>query len=57
MSKLNNIEVTGEHKQLLITDASGKLTLWVKNSMPEDWDVDPHCLKVMLWGFRPTTGI
>lgn len=26
LSKLNNIEVTGEHKQLLITDASGKLT-------------------------------
>ena len=25
LSKLNNIEVTGEHKQLLITDASGKL--------------------------------
>ena len=26
LSKLNNIEVTGEHKQLLITDNSGKLT-------------------------------
>lgn len=42
LSKLNNIEVTGEHKQLLITDASGKLTFVGKEFNAGGlWDVDP----------------
>lgn len=46
MSKLNNIEVTGEHKQLLITDASGKLTFVGKEFNAGGlWDVDPTLSK------------
>ena len=46
LSKLNNIEVTGEHKQLLITDASGKLTFVGKEFNAGGlWDVDPTLSK------------
>ena len=46
LSKLNNIEVTGEHKQLLITDASCKLTFVGKEFNAGGlWDVDPTLSK------------
>lgn len=46
LSKLNNIEVTGEHKQILITDASGKLTFVGKEFNAGGlWDVDPTLSK------------
>ena len=46
LSKLNNIEVTGEHKQLLITDASGKLTFVGKEFNAGGlWDVEPTLSK------------
>ena len=42
LSKLNNIEVTGAHQQLLITDNSGKLTFEGKEFNAGGlWDVDP----------------
>ena len=46
LSKLNNIEVTGAHQQLLITDASGKLTFEGKEFNAGGlWDVDPTLAK------------
>ena len=42
LSKLNGVEVTGAHQQLLITDASGKLTFEGKEFNAGGlWDVDP----------------
>ena len=42
LSKLNGIEVTGAHQQLLITDNSGKLTFEGKEFNAGGlWDVDP----------------
>lgn len=46
LSKLNNIEVTGAHQQLLITDVSGKLTFEGKEFNAGGlWDVDPTLAK------------
>lgn len=46
LSKLNGVEVTGAHKQLLITDASGKLTFVGKEFNAGGlWDVDPTLAK------------
>ena len=46
LSKLNNIEVTGAHQQLLITDNSGKLTFEGKEFNAGGlWDVDPTLAK------------
>lgn len=46
LSKLNGIEVTGVHKQLLVTDASGKLTFVGKEFNAGGlWDVDPTLAK------------
>lgn len=46
LSKLNGIEVTGAHQQLLITDVSGKLTFEVKEFNAGGlWDVDPTLAK------------
>ena len=46
LSKLNGIQVTGEHKQLLITDASGKLTFEGKEFNAGGlWDVEPTLSK------------
>ncbi|WP_418555276.1 autotransporter outer membrane beta-barrel domain-containing protein [Phascolarctobacterium faecium] len=46
LSKLNGIEVTGVHKQLLVTDASGKLTFVGKEFNAGGlWDVDPTLSK------------
>ena len=42
LSSLNDIEVTGAHQQLLITDASGKLTFEGKDFNAGGlWDIDP----------------
>lgn len=42
LSKLNGVEVTGAHQQLLITDNSGKLTFEGKEFNAGGlWDVDP----------------
>ena len=46
LSQLNGIEVTGAHQQLLITDASGKLTFEGKEFNAGGlWDVDPTLAK------------
>ena len=46
LSKLNGIQVTGEHKQLLITDNSGKLTFEGKGFNAGGlWDIDPTLAK------------
>ena len=46
LSKLNGIEVTGAHQQLLITDNSGKLTFEGKEFNAGGlWDVDPTLAK------------
>mgnify|MGYP000382616439 CR=1 FL=1 len=46
LSKLNGIQVTGEHKQLLITDSSGKLTFEGKGFNAGGlWDIDPTLAK------------
>ena len=46
LSKLNGIEVTGAHQQLLITDASGKLTFEGKEFNAGGlWDIDPTLAK------------
>ena len=46
LSKLNNIEVTGAHQQLLITDVSGNLTFEGKEFNAGGlWDVDPTLAK------------
>ena len=46
LSKLNNIEVTGAHQQLLITDVSGNLTFEGKEFNAGGlWDVDPTLVK------------
>jgi len=46
LSKLNGVEVTGAHKQLLITDASGKLIFEGKEFNAGGlWDVDPILAK------------
>ena len=46
LSKLNNIEVTGAHQQLLITDNSGKLTFEGKEFNAGGlWDIDPTLAK------------
>ena len=46
LSKLNNIEVTGAHQQLLITDNSGKLNFEGKEFNAGGlWDVDPTLAK------------
>ena len=46
LSKLNGVEVTGVHKQLLVTDASGKLTFVGKEFNAGGlWDVDPTLAK------------
>ena len=46
LSKLNGIEVTGAHQQLLITDVSGKLTFEGKEFNAGGlWDVDPTLAK------------
>ena len=46
LSQLNGIEVTGEHKQLLITDVSGNLTFEGKEFNAGGlWDVDPTLAK------------
>ncbi|WP_278936848.1 autotransporter outer membrane beta-barrel domain-containing protein [Phascolarctobacterium faecium] len=46
LSKLNGIQVTGEHKQLLITDKSGKLTFEGKGFNAGGlWDIDPTLAK------------
>ena len=46
LSKLNGIQVTGEHKQLLITDSSGKLTFEGQGFNAGGlWDLDPTLAK------------
>ena len=46
LSKLNNIEVTGAHQQLLITDVSGNLTFEGKEFNAGGlWDIDPTLAK------------
>ena len=46
LSRLNDIEVTGAHQQILITDASGKLTFEGKEFNAGGlWDVDPTLAK------------
>ena len=46
LSQLNGIEVTGAHKQLLITDVSGKLTFEGKEFNAGGlWDIDPTLAK------------
>ena len=46
LSKLNGIQVTGEHKQLLITDNSGKLTfIGQELSLGGLFDLDPTLAK------------
>ena len=46
LSKLNGVEVTGAHQQLLITDNSGKLTFEGKEFNAGGlWDVDPTLAK------------
>ena len=46
LSKLNGIQVTGEHKQLLITDKSGKLTfIGQELSLGGLFDLDPTLAK------------
>ena len=46
LSQLNDIEVTGAHQQLLITDNSGKLTFEGKEFNAGGlWDVDPTLAK------------
>lgn len=46
LSQLNDIEVTGAHQQILITDASGKLTFEGKEFNAGGlWDVDPTLAK------------
>ena len=46
LSKLNGIEVTGAHQQLLITDNSGKLTFEGKEFNAGGlWDIDPTLAK------------
>ena len=46
LSKVNGVEVTGAHQQLLITDASGKLTFEGKEFNAGGlWDVDPTLAK------------
>ena len=46
LSQLNDIEVTGAHQQILITDASGKLTFEGKEFNAGGlWDIDPTLAK------------
>ena len=46
LSKLNGIQVTGAHQQLLITDTSGKLTFEGKEFNAGGlWDIDPTLAK------------
>lgn len=46
LSKVNGVEVTGAHQQLLITDASGKLTFEGKEFNAGGlWDIDPTLSK------------
>ena len=46
LSKVNGVEVTGAHQQLLITDASGKLTFEGKEFNAGGlWDIDPTLAK------------
>ena len=46
LSKLNNIEVTGAHQQILITDNSGKLNFEGKEFNAGGlWDIDPTLAK------------
>ena len=46
LSKLNGVEVTGAHQQLLITDNSGKLTFEGKEFNAGGlWDIDPTLAK------------